>query len=136
VSSRPTGRERWEYPRTSAEIWIAGGAALIALAALPLNWAAVRIANRSARAAETQTQLQQQLRLDAAQPFVWIDIRPDQTVGTLFNLVVGNSGQTTASNVHIKVNPPLPAVEQMKERADAAQARLADGIPSLPRAGS
>jgi hypothetical protein len=116
----------------SAEVWIAGAAAAIALAALPLNWAAVRIANRSARAAEMQTQLQQQLRLDAVQPFVWVDIRPDQAVGTLFNLVVGNSGPTTASNVHIKVDPPLPAVDELKERAEAAQARLADGIPSLP----
>jgi hypothetical protein len=34
-------------------------------------------AERAARAAEEQTRIQRQLRLDAAQPYVWADVRPD-----------------------------------------------------------
>jgi hypothetical protein len=114
------------------ETWVALGAAVIALAALPFTWRSARAAERQVRAAEAQTQLQQQLRVDAAQPYVWVDIRPDQAVGTILNLVVGNSGPTTATHVHIKVDPPLPMVAQRQERAEAAQARLADGLSSLP----
>jgi hypothetical protein len=52
--------------------------------------------------------------------------------GRLLNLVIGNSGPTIATNVRIRVDPPLPTIDQLKERAEAAQARLAEGISSLP----
>jgi uncharacterized membrane protein YccC len=45
-------------------------AALIALGALFFNWLSTRAAVRAARAAEEQTKIQQQLRKDAAQPYV------------------------------------------------------------------
>jgi hypothetical protein len=114
------------------ETWVAIAAAAIALAALPFNWRAARAAERQVRAAEEQTELQQQLRIDAAQPYVWVDIRPDEAVGTILNLVVGNSGPTTATHVHVAVEPPLPTVDQLKTRVEAAQTRLSGGIPSLP----
>jgi hypothetical protein len=90
-----------------------------------------RAATRAVAAAEVQTKIQQQLRVDAAQPYAWVDVRPDDTAATLFNLVVGNSGPTVATNVRIKVDPSLPAIDQLKERAEVAQARLASGIQSL-----
>jgi hypothetical protein len=114
------------------ETWVAVAAAVIALAALPFNWRSARAAERQLHTAEAQTQLQQQLRVDAAQPYVWVDIRPDQAVGTLLNLVVGNSGPTTATHVHVKVERPLPTVDQLKARVRVAQERLASGLPSLP----
>ena len=115
----------------NAETWVAGAAALIAGTALYFNWMSTRAATRAAAAAEVQTKIQQQLRVDAAQPYVWVDVRPDDTAATLLNLVVGNSGPTVATNVRINVDPPLPAIDQLKERAEVAQARLAGGIQSL-----
>jgi type II secretory pathway pseudopilin PulG len=115
----------------NAETWIAVIAALIAGAALYFNARSTRAALRAARAAEEQTKVQQQLRVDAAQPYVWVDVRPDETSGTLLNLVVGNSGPTVATNIRMEVDPPLPSIDQLKVRAEAAQARLAEGIHSL-----
>lgn len=107
-------------------------AALIALLALYSNWLSTRAALRAAAAAEKQTKIQEQVRIDAAQPYVWADIRPDDATGTLLNLIIGNSGPTIAQNVQVKVDPALPVVGQLQERADTAQKRLADGIQSLP----
>jgi hypothetical protein len=89
------------------------------------------IQQQAARAAEAQTEIQQQLRRDAAQPYVWVDVRPDDVVGTLVHLVVGNSGPTFAENIRIKVDPPLPVIDQLKDRAETAQALLQRGIRSL-----
>jgi len=114
----------------SAEAWIAIAAALTAGAALYFNWQSTQAATRAARAAEDQTAIQRQLRVDAAQPYVWADLRPDDATGTLLNLVVG-SGPTVASNVRVTVDPPLPAIDQLKDRAETALARLAGGIQSL-----
>lgn len=106
-------------------------AVLIAAAALYFTGLSARAAGRAAGAAEEQTTVQRQLRIDAAQPYVWVDVRPDYVTGRLLNLVIGNSGPTVATNVRIKVDPPLPAIDELKERADSAQARLADGIASV-----
>ena len=106
-------------------------AALIALAALYPNWHAARAAAREARATEEQTKIQRQLRDDAAQPYVWADIRPDDATGTLLNLIVGNSGPTVAKKVKIKVDPPLRAIDQLSDRAKAVQVILSDGLESL-----
>ena len=50
----------------------------------------------------------------------------------LLNLVVGNSGPTIAQNVRAKIDPPLEAIDQLKDRAETAQDLLARGISSLP----
>lgn len=62
---------------------------------------------------------------------MWVDIRPDEAVGTLVNLIVGNSGPTVATNIRVSIDPPLRPIEQMKERIDDATNRLASGLPSL-----
>jgi hypothetical protein len=46
-------------------------------------------------------------------------------------LVIGNSGPTSATNVRVEIDPPLPAIDQLQERASAAQVRLAAGLSSL-----
>jgi hypothetical protein len=107
-------------------------AALSAGVALYFNWRSARAADSSARAAEEQTKINRQLRIDAAQPYVWADIRPDDSQGTLLNVVVGNSGPTVAEKVRVKVDPPLPSIEQMRARVQIAGTILADGIESLP----
>ena len=92
---------------------------------------AERAAARAARAAEEQSEIQRQIRIDAAQPYVWADLQPDDAQGSLIRLVVGNSGPTIATNVRIEVDPPLQAVEDMEERAEAALRALGAGLQSL-----
>jgi hypothetical protein len=116
----------------SGETWVAIAAALIALAALYFSWRSTQEASRAASAAEEQTKIQRELRIEAAQPYVWADIRPDDAQGTLLNVVVGNSGPTVAEKVRVKVDPPLPAVDETRKRVQLAQTILTDGIESLP----
>jgi hypothetical protein len=108
----------------NAGTWIAVAAALVAVVALYYT-------ARATRAAEEQTSIQRQLRKDAAQPYVWADVRPDLQSGVLLTLVIGNSGPTVATNVRMHIEPPLPTIEQLSDSAEA-QARLAEGISSLP----
>jgi hypothetical protein len=107
-------------------------AAGIALVALYFSWRTTQSARESARAAKEQSEIQRQLRIDAAQPYVWADIRPDEMTGTLINLVVGNSGPTIATNVRVLITPSLPTIEQTREKALAAQRILENGLSSLP----
>ena len=113
----------------------AGAATVAAIAALALLYYSLRsarAAERAAKAAEEQTAIQDQLRKDAAQPYVWVDVRPDEVTSVLLNLVIGNSGPTVATNVRVSIDPPLPAIDQLKDRAQTAQDLLAHGIKSLP----
>jgi hypothetical protein len=115
----------------NAGTWVAIVAAIIAAVSVYFNGQYTRAAKRAANAADEQTRIQQQLRTDAAQPYVWADVRPDETTGTLLNLVIGNSGPTIATFVRVRIDPPLPAIDELKERAEAAQAWLAEGIRSI-----
>lgn len=72
-------------------------AAVAAIAALYYNYRSARAAERAAAAAEEQSEIQRQLRIDAAQPYVWIDVRPNDVTSVILNLVIGNSGLTIGS---------------------------------------
>jgi hypothetical protein len=123
-----------------AETWAAIGAMIAAIAAvaaavlagvaLYFDSRSTQAAHRAAEAAEEQTKIQRQLRIDAAQPYVWADLRPDDATGTLINLAVGNSGPTGAEKVRVKIDPPLPTDDPLG-RAAAAEGMLAQGIQSL-----
>jgi hypothetical protein len=110
----------------SPEAWFAGAAAVIALVALFFTGIA-------SKAAADQTKIQRQLRIDAAQPYVWADIRPETAQAGLLRLEIGNSGPTVATNIRVTSSVPLPASGQrFEERAKAVEQRLAgDGIRSL-----
>jgi hypothetical protein len=112
--------------------WVAIGAALTAVVTVYFTAQASRAAIRAARAAEEQIKIQWQQHMDAAQPYIWVDIRPDEVTGTLLNLAIGNSGQTSAENIRVEVDPSLPAVDQLAERIAATQDRLTAGLSSLP----
>ncbi|MCP2046374.1 UNVERIFIED_ORG: hypothetical protein J3D58_000446 [Paenarthrobacter nicotinovorans] len=118
-------RQAW-LASFSPEAWFAGAAAAIALVALFFTGVA-------AKAAADQTKIQRQLRIDAAQPYVWADIRPETAQAGLLRLEVGNSGPTVATNIRITTSVPLPASGQrFEERARIVEQRLAgDGIRSL-----
>lgn len=122
-------------PCVNVGTWIAIFAALIALAALYFNWQSTQAALRAAHAAEEQTKIQRQLRIDAAQPYVWVDIRSDDAQGTRLNLVMGNSGPTVAEKARVKVSPALPASNQYREGAKIAQAILMRALSLCHPAG-
>lgn len=107
------------------------GAVVTAAVALWVSIRATRAAERSAGAAEEQTKIQRQLRQDAAQPYIWADIRIDESQGVLLGLVIGNSGPTVATNVKVTIDPPFPHIKEL-QRAAVAQERLAQGLKSLP----
>jgi hypothetical protein len=102
----------------SPEAWFAGAAAVIALVALFFTGIA-------SKAAADQTKIQRQLRIDAAQPYVWADIRPETAQAGLLRLEIGNSGPTVATNIRVTSSVPLPASGQrFEERAKAVEQRL------------
>src|SRR3954467_1580735 len=115
----------WHDPLMDANGWVSAVAAIIAL--VSLVWV-----RRAANAAREQTAIQRQLRIDAAQPYVWVDIRPDDEHGQLLLIVVGNSGPTVATNVRVVFDPPVTVPPEVYERGNKAHAVLARGIASLP----
>jgi hypothetical protein len=113
------------------------GAVLIAAAALVFSIRsaiaserAARAAERAAKAADAQTEIQQQIQVAAAQPYVWADVREDDSQGVLLDLVVGNNGPSVAMNVRARIEPPFPSIPELEESA-LAQQQLAEGISSI-----
>ena len=89
-------------------------------------------AERAARASERQTTIQDQLRRSTAEPYVWVDIRPDEQSGQIMLLLVGNSGPTVATNVVVKFDPPLGETPLPNDAAALGEQRLGRGLASLP----
>lgn len=94
---------------------------------------AAKSAERAAKAAEAQAEIQLQIQIATAQPYVWVDVREDDSQGTLLDLVIGNSGPTVATNIRARIDPPLPTHPQIDEGIKA-QEQLVEGISSLPPA--
>ncbi|TFV66083.1 UNVERIFIED_ORG: hypothetical protein E4P37_07890 [Bacillus sp. AZ43] len=104
---------------------VAAGISLAALAAAIYQAKSARDQVTEARA---QTDLQRQMHRDAAQPYVWADVRPDDGHGQLLRVIVENGGPTVARDVRISFNPPLPEVH----RRDRTQFMgLENGISAL-----
>lgn len=72
------------------------GSWLTALAVIVAG-AALFYAARAANAAREQTKVQQQLRMDAVQPYVWADLRPSEEHGQFIMLDIGTSGSPSAT---------------------------------------
>lgn len=85
----------------------------------------------AAKAAKDQTEIQRQLRKDAAQPYVWADLREDRIRGTMLLLVLGNSGPTVATNIRVTITPDLRATSFNSDKVQKVQGRLANGFQSL-----
>lgn len=82
---------------------VALAAALIALVALYFTW-------RQVRTAEEQTSIQREIQRDAAQPYVWVDVRLHEQHGSFFMLVLKNEGPTVATDVAVSFDPPMPSI--------------------------
>lgn len=113
----------------NAVVGVAG--ALIALIALWYSRQNVKVAKAQADAAIEQTEIQRQMHRDAAQPYIWVDVRTDPSQGSTLVLIVGNTGQTTATSVRVVFDPPLPMGESGRPRVDEAQWRLRNGIKAI-----
>jgi hypothetical protein len=87
--------------RMDASATVAAIAATIALAALYFTW-------RQVKTAEEQTSIQRMMHEEAAQPYVWSDIRPHAQHAEFMMLIVKNDGPTVASNVSVSIDPPFP----------------------------
>jgi hypothetical protein len=116
----------WSFWVNSGDYAAVGAVIAAAAAVVALYFTAI-----AAKAARDQTKVQQKLREDAAQPYVWADVRTEDEHGVVMMLVVGNSGPTVATDVKVRIDPPLPNIEQL-QGASAAQERLARGFKSLP----
>lgn len=82
---------------------------------------AAKSAERAAKAAEAQAEIQLQIQIATAQPYVWVDVREDDSQGTLLDLVIGNSGPTVATNIRARIDPPLPTHPQIDEGIKAQE---------------
>lgn len=102
-------------------VWIAAVSAVIAVAALYFTW-------QQARNAQRQTELQQRMHEDAAQPYVWADLRPDTEHGFIISLVVRNEGPTVATNVRVSFDSPLP--NKFADEWDGRLVQVASLAPS------
>ena len=114
-------------PNTVAAIIAAIGAIASAMAA----FTALVPARKAAKAAEEQTNLQLDIIRKAAQPYVWASMQPDQDSGTLFHLIIGNSGPTIARNIRVTIDPPLPDLDSSSHTMSQLQQDLREGIISL-----
>lgn len=91
--------------------------------------AQTELQERAVKAAIAQTDLQREVAQDAVQPYVWVDVLPDEAQGTLLHLVLGNSGPTFAHNARVTIEPPLP--QSLPSGAVDGQRRLREGIKAL-----
>lgn len=111
------------------------GATVVAVIALRFARATVEVSREQLVTAREQTVLQRQIQQDAAQPTLWVDIRPDDQSGGGLILFVGNSGPSVATDVVVTFDPglallpnpskdtPLQAAEQLPRRTSSC-ARL------------
>ncbi|WP_299449636.1 hypothetical protein [uncultured Serinicoccus sp.] len=113
------------------DLTISGLAALVALVSAWFAKASVRQAKRSADAAEAQVVGQRESNIAAAQPYVWADVRADDTQGHWLQLMVGNSGPTVAENVRVVFDPPLPFEDRVDSLTGTALQRMQTGMSSL-----
>lgn len=82
-----------------------------------------------ASSARRQTNLQQRIIEDAAQPYVWADIRPDDRDAAFFHLILKNEGPTVAENVQVSFNPTLPEAWRPSRRVGPSGTEFASVPP-------
>lgn len=107
-------------------------AVVVSIVAVVITARSARAADESAKAAKEQTEIQRQVRIDSAQPYVWVDIRGNSDHEVGLDVVIGNSGPTVATNVRVDIQPPLPLTVIPHEETQTALDRLREGIQALP----
>lgn len=116
--------------------WVAAaagvGATVVAVIALRSARATVKVSREQLVTAQEQTVLQRQIQQDAAQPAIWVDIRPDDQSGGGLILFVGNSGPSVARDVVVTFDPDLALLPNpSKDTPLQAAEQLRRGITAL-----
>ncbi len=121
-----------------ASAWVSVVAAAIAVVAVIVAIWQARAAKAQAdatkvqaHAAVRQTDLQERIHRDSAQPYVWADFRLDPTQGALMRLVIRNEGPTVAEDVRVVFDPPLQGAGLVGD-VNYVQQVLSRGFQSMP----
>ena len=91
--------ETCQDPGVDAAVWISVVAASVTVVSLPFSVRAANSARLSVREARRQTELQERVHRDSAQPYVWADLQGDDAQGQLLRLIVTNEGPSIATAV-------------------------------------
>lgn len=66
-----------------------------------------RSAREQVQESRAQTDLQRRMHRNAAQPYVWVDVRPVDGHGQLVRVVLQHGGPTVATDIRVAFTPPL-----------------------------
>ncbi|GIJ30517.1 hypothetical protein Vqi01_56790 [Micromonospora qiuiae] len=89
---------------------VAAASAVAAILAAAFAGSQAVAATRQARYAQEQLLLAERVQKDQAQPYVFVDLAPDEHAPQKLMLVVQNTGMTVAHNVRVTFDPPLQSV--------------------------
>lgn len=89
---------------------VAAASAVAAILAAGFAGSQAIAAARQARYAQEQLLLAEKVRKDQAQPYVFVDLAPDEHSPQKLMLVVQNTGTTVAHNVRVTFDPPLQSI--------------------------
>lgn len=63
---------------------------------------------------------------------MWLDYRPNRTSESALDLVLKNEGPTTATQVKVRMDPPIPRIVNGTHRQFTDLAGFSDGFSALP----
>lgn len=107
--SGPPCQPRWAASGKVGRVQAETVVAIVAIVAAVIAAAAALATFWQVREARAQTALQQQIRVDGAQPYVFADFRVDLTLTpAVITVHLENSGSTVATNVRLTWHPELP----------------------------
>lgn len=93
--------------------------------------ASILESRRATAVAMEQTALQERIAYEARLPQLWGDIRPHPISRDYLFISIGNTGQTSAHNVKMVIEPPLEPAEGWRTQSDSAQTAARVGIATL-----
>jgi hypothetical protein len=109
--------------------WISIVAAIGAVGAMWYARTQARAAKAQVRYAAKQLEFAEQIQRDQAQPYVFVDLRPDERDPVLMMLMIENLGRTVARDVRVAFDPPL----RSKTFSQISDLRvLREGVAALP----
>ncbi|WP_407560415.1 hypothetical protein [Streptomyces sp. 184] len=104
---------------------------LVAILALLVAAWAIKYARSQAKSAEAQLEVARRVHREQNEPYVIVDIRPDEPGSFALALVIENVGPTMARNVKINTTPSLTS-SLGEDVSLALQRVLSQTIPMIP----
>ncbi|MFF5924188.1 hypothetical protein ACFY8C_38570 [Streptomyces flavochromogenes] len=113
------------------EMWIAAGAAGVAVVAAVISAIQAKHANDQVEIAERQLELAEKIHREQNEPYVIVDVQPGAPGSMFLHLIVENIGSTVARNVRISADPPIETSFGEQATVDL-QTVLARVYPMIP----